>query len=914
MSFSPYNVSSPAGSTSNNTRSGGGIGNEGSEVNRFVRQVLQRNGIQLNGGNLARGMRLTPRTQSLTLDETAYGRPRSADAGSSSASSGGGGGGGGGGIRGAGIGLGLGLGVRGGGAGIIGASGYRTGAWRQPPPPSSSSSFDTTYEELKEPGAGAGSGGGIVGNVSGGGGGKGGGSSGSRNGSNNNNNYYYSSSYSSGSGSGGGGGGGGGSSMGGPSSINSASATTTTTAAAASSISSAAASSSVRGGGGGGGGGGGVGGLGPSVSLAASGGATLQGIAPATSSDRFQGASSAFFSRGRDMPLPEEEDDIMLIEGPDPIAQVPGMVVIHVLDAAKKVKRNFTCERELLSSEMRYFSKYLSDASAAEGIDISVHCDVNIFAWLINYIKLKHGAELPEGGETPKLTTKNVVSILISSDFLQMDELVALCIKFCHDHLNAILRTPTNMSCITNKLLTQLASLFKHHELADIKDRKDKLLSKLYWKKLEEMFDVGGAASALWSCAECGKILMPDVHERVQCTAGRIVVDKQGHVLFNHRPDPAWDVNDHLSQLRLGGMSPKDIYWRIWGLTKYFRCTVCKQLFSASEFGHCRYHPVNADFPGGGSGKAELPIGTFTCCGQSTLRFDPTGQSQLNGCAAREHVPDRDPAAVGGRFQNNVSAGANVATEIAEIRQHMAAVTTSFERPPDASGSGGAAAFATNVFALEAESVPRAGTDPAEWRKEQATRAKQAMAARRAAAMGAAGDNMGAESEDEAAPEPVAPRVVVKKSRTNRNRRAFVIKPAAIRAQNRECIFNEGIGASDTLPKAARPGHWHTDRSNRRNVDMQRMDEMVRMAIMIKALTEARRKFDGGAGGTGGNGGEVGVNGGAVGTPKRTDAFGRIEARYAQMQHAAKVKAQREKAAAAQQDRMRKSSRSRPFF
>lgn len=69
---------------------------------------------------------------------------------------------------------------------------------------------------------------------------------------------------------------------------------------------------------------------------------------------------------------------------------------------------------------MKYFEKYLSDSKTADDIDISVHCDINIFDWLMRYI---HGRD-------PKIEIKNSVSILISSDFLQMEDLVERAIDF----------------------------------------------------------------------------------------------------------------------------------------------------------------------------------------------------------------------------------------------------------------------------------------------------------------------------------------------------------------------------------------------------------------------------------------------------------------------------------------------------
>ena len=52
------------------------------------------------------------------------------------------------------------------------------------------------------------------------------------------------------------------------------------------------------------------------------------------------------------------------------------------------VKQDFTCPRDLLVKEMKYFAEYLSaDSQRWEDVDISVHCDVQIFDWLMKYVK-----------------------------------------------------------------------------------------------------------------------------------------------------------------------------------------------------------------------------------------------------------------------------------------------------------------------------------------------------------------------------------------------------------------------------------------------------------------------------------------------------------------------------------------------
>lgn len=75
-------------------------------------------------------------------------------------------------------------------------------------------------------------------------------------------------------------------------------------------------------------------------------------------------------------------------------------MVIHVCDEAKNLKQDFMCPRDLLVSEMKYFAEYLStNAQRWEEVDISVHCDVQIFDWLMNYVK-RH---MSDSEDKPKL-------------------------------------------------------------------------------------------------------------------------------------------------------------------------------------------------------------------------------------------------------------------------------------------------------------------------------------------------------------------------------------------------------------------------------------------------------------------------------------------------------------------------------
>jgi hypothetical protein len=107
---------------------------------------------------------------------------------------------------------------------------------------------------------------------------------------------------------------------------------------------------------------------------------------------------------------------------------------------------------------MKYFEKYLSDTKSINDIDISVHCDIGIFDWLMKFIHKKE----------PVIEVKNAVSILISSDFLQMKELVEKALIFVARNLNDIISLPIDMNCMNSLLVKRLAGKITLYELNDL--------------------------------------------------------------------------------------------------------------------------------------------------------------------------------------------------------------------------------------------------------------------------------------------------------------------------------------------------------------------------------------------------------------------------------------------------------------
>ena len=92
---------------------------------------------------------------------------------------------------------------------------------------------------------------------------------------------------------------------------------------------------------------------------------------------------------------------------------------------------------------MRYFADYTKAATPVTDIDLSVHCDIGVFDWLLRFLTLPP-AKRPRlgrclllllGAHDRILTTAEVVcidvsmvvSILISAEFLKMDALMEEC-------------------------------------------------------------------------------------------------------------------------------------------------------------------------------------------------------------------------------------------------------------------------------------------------------------------------------------------------------------------------------------------------------------------------------------------------------------------------------------------------------
>ena len=177
-------------------------------------------------------------------------------------------------------------------------------------------------------------------------------------------------------------------------------------------------------------------------------------------------------------------------------------IVIHVLDPLQKKTKDFKCKKEILLREMKYFEKYTGSddpETTLEDLDISVQCQIDIFEWLMNYVHHVHSHPRGEDARSkmeqawatarPKLEVRNVISILISAEFLKMPKLIEESIRFVVEHLQEIVQLPIDLNCLSSSMAKKLAKHIPLDDLEKLKDKKDRLQSRLYKKKLEIYFE-----------------------------------------------------------------------------------------------------------------------------------------------------------------------------------------------------------------------------------------------------------------------------------------------------------------------------------------------------------------------------------------------------------------------------------------
>lgn len=267
---------------------------------------------------------------------------------------------------------------------------------------------------------------------------------------------------------------------------------------------------------------------------------------------------------------------------------------------------------------MKYFENHLKDTDSAEDIDISVHCDIKIFEWLMNYIH----------GTANKLETATVIPILISADFLVMRRLIDECILFIGNNLSEIVKIPIDMNCLSQQIVRRVADTLTLEQLDAWKDPRDSLQSKLYSHKLDDLLKLD--QNKLNRCIYCNTLFTEEQNEWMVWPKAEVFIDFRGQVLAKHVSDSNWDINEFFNWLRKHGVSWRRIFWKVWARLYSDECTEWQNKFVLADIGNCSYHPEPPNFSFG------YNQGTYPCCEEEAIRFSTSIGTK--GCTTKRHA------------------------------------------------------------------------------------------------------------------------------------------------------------------------------------------------------------------------------------------------------------------------------------
>ena len=100
------------------------------------------------------------------------------------------------------------------------------------------------------------------------------------------------------------------------------------------------------------------------------------------------------------------------------------------------------------------------------------------------------------------------------------------------ENLNEIIQLPIDMNCMNSALVKRLAGKLSLYELNDLQDKKDKLTSKLFMKKLEFLFEE--EHNMLHRCVNCNSLYTNMQREWMHCPKANIFIDFHGNVVAKH--------------------------------------------------------------------------------------------------------------------------------------------------------------------------------------------------------------------------------------------------------------------------------------------------------------------------------------------------------------------------------------------
>jgi hypothetical protein len=80
-------------------------------------------------------------------------------------------------------------------------------------------------------------------------------------------------------------------------------------------------------------------------------------------------------------------------------------------------------------------------------------------------------------------------------------------VDYIAQHVSEVVKLPLDLSCISGTIIARIAERLDAADLDRVRDARDKLLSRLYEKKVAELIAAEGGT--LCRCAFCNKVFSP---------------------------------------------------------------------------------------------------------------------------------------------------------------------------------------------------------------------------------------------------------------------------------------------------------------------------------------------------------------------------------------------------------------------
>ena len=154
---------------------------------------------------------------------------------------------------------------------------------------------------------------------------------------------------------------------------------------------------------------------------------------------------------------------------------------------------------------MKYLETKIDPSTKESELQLCIQCDLDTFEWLMKYIhsdltnqRVTYSCREPGNDTTDsdsykhregelELNLQNIIKLLIPAEFLKIETLRNECINFIGQNIEAITKMKINMNFLQQETFAKLATKIDTEVLDTLRERKDKFITKLFDRKLQQL-------------------------------------------------------------------------------------------------------------------------------------------------------------------------------------------------------------------------------------------------------------------------------------------------------------------------------------------------------------------------------------------------------------------------------------------